>query len=87
VGLLGRYEKNHWDAVIINFREIEHSRWSQQSTDILERLQEQVLEAAAVQAHFLPGVHILDLHAEGVIKPHVDSIKFSGEIVAGLSLM
>jgi hypothetical protein len=32
-------------------------------------------------------VHVLDLHPEGYILPHVDSIKFSGGVVAGLSLL
>ena len=35
---------------------------------------------------FLPRTHVLDLHADGWINPHVDSIKFSGGIVCGLSL-
>lgn len=31
-------------------------------------------------------LHVLDLHSKGIIFPHVDSLKFSGDIVAGLSL-
>ena len=31
-------------------------------------------------------LHVLDLHSKGIIYPHVDSPKFSGDIVAGLSL-
>lgn len=30
--------------------------------------------------------HAIDLHAHGVILPHVDSVRFSGAIVSGLSL-
>jgi alkylated DNA repair protein alkB family protein 7 len=36
--------------------------------------------------HFLP-THVLDLKKEGCIRPHVDSVKFSGGLVAGLSLL
>ena len=32
-------------------------------------------------------MHAIDLSAKGYIRPHVDSIKFSGSIVAGLSLL
>ncbi len=35
---------------------------------------------------FLPP-HIIDLAPDGFIGPHVDSIKFSGQIIAGVSLM
>ena len=36
---------------------------------------------------FLPP-HCIDLAADGgVIRPHIDSIKFSGRVVAGLSLV
>lgn len=34
----------------------------------------------------MPFVHILDLAADGRIDHHVDSIKFSGDIVCGISL-
>jgi hypothetical protein len=32
-------------------------------------------------------VHAIDLSASGFIRPHVDSVKFSGRVVAGLSLV
>ncbi|XP_043602782.1 alpha-ketoglutarate-dependent dioxygenase alkB homolog 7, mitochondrial isoform X2 [Bombus pyrosoma] len=32
-------------------------------------------------------IHVLDLAPEGWIKPHVDSIRFCGEIITGLSLL
>ena len=35
----------------------------------------------------LPYVHILDLDKNGVIKPHIDSVKFCGQIIGGLSLL
>lgn len=34
----------------------------------------------------LESVHVLDLAADGCIKPHVDAVRFCGPIIAGLSL-
>ena len=38
------------------------------------------------EVDFLPP-HLIDLAPSGFIAPHVDSVKFSGELIAGLSLM
>ncbi|KAM4888921.1 alpha-ketoglutarate-dependent dioxygenase alkB homolog 7, mitochondrial isoform 1-T1 [Thomomys bottae] len=79
-----RYEYDHWDAAIHGFRETEKSRWSEASRAILQRVQ---------SAAFGPGqtllslVHVLDLEPQGYIKPHVDSVKFCGTTIAGLSLL
>ena len=35
----------------------------------------------------LPGVHVLDLAKDGYIRPHVDSIKHCGDVIAGVSLL
>ncbi|KAM4888922.1 alpha-ketoglutarate-dependent dioxygenase alkB homolog 7, mitochondrial isoform 2-T2 [Thomomys bottae] len=69
---------------IHGFRETEKSRWSEASRAILQRVQ---------SAAFGPGqtllslVHVLDLEPQGYIKPHVDSVKFCGTTIAGLSLL
>ncbi|XP_048197840.1 alpha-ketoglutarate-dependent dioxygenase alkB homolog 7, mitochondrial isoform X1 [Perognathus longimembris pacificus] len=83
-----RYEYDHWDALSVQaihgFRETEKSRWSEASRAILQRVQ---------SAAFGPGqtllspVHVLDLEPRGYIKPHVDSVKFCGATIAGLSLL
>uniref|UniRef100_H0XU03 Alpha-ketoglutarate-dependent dioxygenase alkB homolog 7, mitochondrial n=2 Tax=Otolemur garnettii TaxID=30611 RepID=H0XU03_OTOGA len=79
-----RYEYDHWDAAIHGFRETEKSRWTEASWAILQRVQ---------GAAFGPGqtllspIHVLDLEPQGYIKPHVDSIKFCGATIAGLSLL
>ena len=67
----------------------EHSKWSLQGAAILAEMREKIQAAVATPTplEFLPPVHILDLHEDGYIKPHVDSIKFSGGVVAGLSLL
>lgn len=66
---------------------MEHSRWSPESSAILANIRSAIQGTVPAPLEFLPKVHILDLHADGHIKPHVDSIKFSGGIVAGLSLL
>lgn len=38
-------------------------------------------------AETLAHVHILDLHENGHIKPHVDAVRFCGNRIAGLSLL
>uniref|UniRef100_A0A915Q883 Alpha-ketoglutarate-dependent dioxygenase AlkB-like domain-containing protein n=1 Tax=Setaria digitata TaxID=48799 RepID=A0A915Q883_9BILA len=35
----------------------------------------------------LSFVHILDLHEDGVIKPHIDSVRYCGDVITGLSLL
>ncbi|NXV96779.1 ALKB7 dioxygenase, partial [Calonectris borealis] len=35
----------------------------------------------------LPLVHVLDLHPRGHVRPHVDSVKFCGCTIAGVSLL
>jgi hypothetical protein len=37
--------------------------------------------------NLLTHVHILDLHEDGFIKPHVDAVRFCGNTIAGLSLL
>ncbi len=39
------------------------------------------------EREYFPAVHVIDLAEDGFIKPHVDSIKFSGKVVVGLSLL
>ncbi|XP_066201274.1 alpha-ketoglutarate-dependent dioxygenase alkB homolog 7, mitochondrial [Saccopteryx leptura] len=79
-----RYEFDHWDSAIHGFRETEKSRWSEASRAILRRVQETAFGPGQT---LLPSVHVLDLEPRGYIKPHVDSIKFCGATIAGLSLL
>ncbi|OWZ21895.1 hypothetical protein PHMEG_0003476 [Phytophthora megakarya] len=80
-----RYEEDHWDNVIIKFKEMERSRWSTETRNILDK----VREAAIVpkELNYFPAVHVIELAEDGYIKPHVDSIKFSGRVVAGINLL
>ncbi|CAI5732932.1 unnamed protein product [Hyaloperonospora brassicae] len=80
-----RYEENHWDNVIVKFKEMERSRWSAETLRILQK----VREAAVLpqELNYFPAVHVIELAEDGYIRPHVDSVKFSGRVVAGLSLL
>lgn len=79
-----RYEYDHWDAAIHGFRETEKTLWSQASRAILERVRAAAFPPSQA---LLPAVHVLDLERRGFIKPHVDSVKFCGDTIAGLSLL
>ncbi|XP_027624777.1 alpha-ketoglutarate-dependent dioxygenase alkB homolog 7, mitochondrial isoform X1 [Tupaia chinensis] len=71
-------------GAIHGFRETEKSRWSEASRAILQRVKEAAFGPGQT---LLSRVHVLDLEPRGYIKPHVDSVKFCGGTIAGLSLL
>lgn len=86
-----RYEKGHWDAVIIKYKETElynePEQLSETSRLVLERIRQYLME----QQHVAPDItwlpsHAIELHPEGELRAHVDSVRFSGGLVAGLSI-
>lgn len=79
-----RYEYDHWDNAIHGYRETEKSKWGPKTQFILQRVRDCVFSSEATQ---LPLVHVLDLAENGYIKAHVDSVKFCGPTIAGLSLI
>ncbi|PIK39547.1 putative alpha-ketoglutarate-dependent dioxygenase alkB-like 7, mitochondrial [Apostichopus japonicus] len=79
-----RYEYDHWDNAVHGYRETEKSKWSLATENILQRVRDAAFTKGATQ---LPLVHVLDLAANGYIKAHVDSVKFCGPTIAGLSLI
>ncbi|EGI69526.1 PREDICTED: alpha-ketoglutarate-dependent dioxygenase alkB homolog 7, mitochondrial isoform X2 [Acromyrmex echinatior] len=79
-----RYEFSHWDNAIHGYRETEWKKWSKDSSQILDRVRRKAFSSEMIQ---LSLVHILDLAPEGWIKPHIDSVRFCGGIIAGLSLL
>ena len=92
-----RYTKGHWDAVIVQYKEtelIDEESLSDVSRTALDRVRQQLLQhhmgAADDTKHnvvsWLP-CHAIDLHADGQLNAHVDSVRFSGGIVAGLSML
>lgn len=77
-----RYQYDHWDDAIHGYREMEKTDWWPENEKIFERVRQK-----AFVANILPHVHILDLAADGIIKPHVDSSRYCGTTIAGLSLL
>ena len=82
-----RYERDHWDSVIVNYRESEVAdRFLGGGAWLAVSRARALLAEEHGCAAFLPA-HAIDLAADGAITPHVDSVKFSGGVVAGLSLL
>ncbi|TKR62356.1 hypothetical protein L596_026335 [Steinernema carpocapsae] len=79
-----RYEKSHWDDAIHLYREREQRKWNQENEEVLDRLRRKSFPEDAMQ---LTYVHILDLHKDGKIKPHIDSVRYCGDIITGISLL
>jgi alkylated DNA repair protein alkB family protein 7 len=86
-----RYEQGHWDSAIVKYKETEldDEFLTPDILAIFDRLRVSLTEkhlACDGTVEWLP-CHAIDLHADGQLNPHVDSVRFSGEIVAGLSLL
>lgn len=93
------YEMAHWDSVIAGHRELAcRSKWSEASQRILERVRRHVFRSPFRQLNETNGVvsagetpilpiHVLDIARDGYMRPHVDSVKFSGGAITGLNLL
>lgn len=81
-----RYEKSHWDDAIHDYRETEKREWNENNSSVIQRLRAVAFpgEGLSPQQSY---VHVLDVSAKGFIKPHVDSVRFCGTTVAGISLL
>ncbi|KAG9263904.1 alpha-ketoglutarate-dependent dioxygenase alkB homolog 7, mitochondrial [Astyanax mexicanus] len=79
-----RYEFDHWDDAIHGYRETERAQWGSVCTGLLSRVRGVAFPEGSP---LLGPVHVLDLDKAGYIKPHVDSVKFCGSTIAGLSLL
>lgn len=86
-----RYQKGHWDSVISGYKEVElfEDLLSDVSTRVITRIR-YFIERKHLSYHtdikWLP-CHAIELKEDGHLKPHVDSVKFSGDVVCGLSLL
>jgi len=92
-----RYEKGHWDSAITFYKEIELADNSYQEEDDIPKIFGRARQHLA--QHHLPNYyenqesvnwlpcHAIDLKKDGGLNAHVDSVRFSGELVAGLSLL
>uniref|UniRef100_A0AAZ3PHH9 AlkB homolog 7 n=1 Tax=Oncorhynchus tshawytscha TaxID=74940 RepID=A0AAZ3PHH9_ONCTS len=79
-----RYEFDHWDDAIHGYREAERAQWGEVCEGVMDRLR---AVAFSEGSPLLGPVHVLDLDKAGYIKPHIDSVKFCGSTIAGLSLL
>jgi len=79
-----RYEFDHWDDAIHGYRETEKHVWNDDNKKILDRIKNLAFPPDAVP---LQHIHVLDIAKEGYIKPHVDSVRFCGNVITGLSLL
>lgn len=79
-----RYEYDHWDDAIHGYRETERVRWGAACEEVLNRVRSYAFPEGS---QLLGPVHVLDLDKAGYIKPHIDSVKFCGSTIAGLSLL
>ncbi|XP_059203674.1 alpha-ketoglutarate-dependent dioxygenase alkB homolog 7, mitochondrial [Centropristis striata] len=79
-----RYEFDHWDDAIHGYRETERVTWGASCEEVLKRVRSVAFPEGSP---LLGPVHILDLDKAGYIKPHIDSVKFCGSTIAGLSLL
>ena len=79
-----RYEYAHWDDKIHGYRETEFSKWNEENLKIINKIRNKAFPPGMPQLGF---VHVLDLAEDGLIKPHVDSTRFCGEVIATISLL
>ncbi|KAL1110523.1 hypothetical protein AAG570_008051 [Ranatra chinensis] len=79
-----RYEFDHWDNAIQGYKETERLNWSKVNAETLKKIHE---FAFPEWCHKIEHVHVLDLSEDGYIKPHIDSVKFCGDLIVGLSLL
>ncbi|XP_026880902.2 alpha-ketoglutarate-dependent dioxygenase alkB homolog 7, mitochondrial isoform X2 [Electrophorus electricus] len=68
----------------IGMTETERLQWGSVCAGVLARVRAIAFQAGSP---LLGPVHVLDLDKTGYIKPHVDSVKFCGSTIAGLSLL
>jgi alkylated DNA repair protein alkB family protein 7 len=72
IKLTEKYE--HFLQAIHGYRETERLHWNPQNTGILQRARDVAFPPGTSQ---LSLVHVLDLAVDGVIKPHIDSVRVS----------
>lgn len=77
-----RYEFDHWDDAIHGYRETERRNWYPHNKAVIQRVGD-----IAFNGQIMPFIHVLDLAEGGVIKPHVDSTRYCGSTIAGMSLL
>ena len=82
------WEASHFDAVIQHYREAQLplARLPRVAAAAIARAQAAFPPAGGAVGRHMDALHALELAPRGAIAPHVDSVKFSGGVVAGLCL-
>ena len=70
----------------MGFRETERRNWNPSNSGVIQRIRSLAFPVD-LDLQPLPYAHVLDLSPQGHIRPHVDSPRFCGDVVAVLSLM
>ncbi|KAL3108832.1 hypothetical protein niasHT_015008 [Heterodera trifolii] len=81
-----RWEDEHWDGQIQRYREREQmlENWRPENQALIRRIWHTSFPAPFEPS---PYVHILDLHQDGLISPHLDKSRYCGRVISGLSLL
>ncbi|KAL3090710.1 hypothetical protein niasHS_004901 [Heterodera schachtii] len=81
-----RWEDEHWDGQIQRYREREQmlENWRPETQALIRRVWHTSFPAPFEPS---PYVHILDLHQDGLISPHLDKSRYCGRVISGLSLL
>ncbi|VDP08030.1 unnamed protein product [Soboliphyme baturini] len=79
-----RYEEEHWDNAIRQYREIEKRFWKEENQLVIDRLK---ATQFPVGAYHQPFVHVLDIARDGAVLPHIDSVRYCGSTISGISLL
>lgn len=92
-----RYERGHWDSAIQMYREVELFEEEADVRAVLQPLRQLLEEKHAGGSALLGAIsppaggwlpcHAIDLQETGALNAHVDSVRYSGNLVAGLSLL
>ncbi|CAI2176755.1 17797_t:CDS:2 [Funneliformis geosporum] len=85
------YQSSHFDHIIHNYRECQVTNWTTGDNEIEREINnlliQKVYNLFPKEINWLP-IHILELaESIGGIKPHVDNVEYSGNIVAGICLI
>ncbi|GBB86132.1 hypothetical protein RclHR1_01260003 [Rhizophagus clarus] len=84
------YQPSHFDHIIHNYRECQITNWTNGDNEIeqeINNLLDNKVYKLFSKIKWLP-IHILELaESIGGIKPHVDNIEYSGNIVVGICLI
>ena len=89
-----RYEGDHWDSVIVQYKEAELRPISARGVPmpplvaaVLSRLHKVISANYRFPVPELQLPHAIDLSREGFIGYHIDNVRHSGGVLAGLSLL